>query len=405
MALDISRFTPVLKTHYVSQRVADLADIGHPFLSMVRKNPQAGGDAIKQPVKFVHPGGGAASFAKAQNNKTASDFRAFSLTRKKVYQLAEIDGETIEASIGDRNAFLRAMEEIDWAFQRAGDTLEWQLYRKAGGAIGRIESGTSLAAAVISLDDHADAFNFQVGMKVAFSSANGGGTLRDSGATLTVTAIDRENGEVTVGANLNTISAIADTDFIFRDGDYDLCMSGLDDWIPSDRSGLGSAFFGVTRSTDEDRLAGIYRQANGEPLDETVQKLTASIVKHGGRPDCVLMNPETASDLQLQLGTKVTIESTQVKGRASYPFPAYEIMSAGRRLKIVSDSFAPSNKFWILQMDTWTLHSAGSAPMFLNRDGQTLRASSTADSYEARIGCYVQLGCNAPSWNGVADLS
>lgn len=212
MAYDETAADPVLKTHYVKQRVADLSDAGNPTLSMIKKNSRAGGDGIKQPIKYTQPGGGAASFSKAQNNYVASKRKAFNLTTKELYQFAFIENKLIHKMAHDENAFERALDEIDYAFARAGEMLEWQLFRSSGGAIGRIAAGTNLSAAVITLDDPADAFNFQEGDKLCFSSANGGGSLRDAGETVTVTDVAREDGEITVSAVLSTVASIADTD-------------------------------------------------------------------------------------------------------------------------------------------------------------------------------------------------
>lgn len=404
MALDLTAFDPVLKSHYVDKKIYHLADLKNPFLSMVPKNTKAGGKHIVQPIDFDNPGGGSADIAKAISNSTTSQYDDFVLTRAKNYQVAYIDNETIEASKGDRNSFLPALVEIDKAFKQAGRRLSRQLYRSRGGYIGRLEAGTTLAGAVANLDDHADAFNFQIGMKVAFASTDGtSGSLRDSGATLTVTAIDREGGTVTFGGNLSTIASIADTDYMFADGDFGACVAGLADWLPPDTSGLGTAFYGVTRSSDADRLGGIRRTANGEPLDETLQKLAATIAKHGGEPDYVFMNPETLSDLLLLVGSKSTYEMTQVKGRAGIGFRGAVINCGGFDVTCVGDVSCPSNRAYMVQMNTWTLHSAGATPMFLQRDNLLLR-SATADSYECRVGGYQNLGCSAPSYNGVAVL-
>lgn len=404
MVLDLTAFDPILKSHYVKKRIWHLAELKNPFYSKVSRNKKAGGKHIVQPIDFENPTGGSADIAKAISNTGASNYEDFVITRSKNYQVALIDNETIHASMENENAFLPALKEISKAFKAAGRRDAWQLYRTSGGAKGRLESGTTLTGAVANLDDHADAFNFQVGEKVAFAENNGTGALRDSGAVLTVSAIDRENGQITFSANLNTVTGIADTDYMFADGDFGANAAGLGSWLPTDRSVLTTAYFGVTRSEDEDRLGGIYRDSTGEPIDEALQKLTASVAKHGGAPDYAFMNPETLSDLLLIVGAKSRYEMTVVKGQAQIGFKGFNIVAGGREITCVGDVNCPTNLLYVLQMDTWTLHSAGESPMFLDRDG-LLQRSTNADSYEVRVGGYRNLGCSAPGYNGVAKLA
>lgn len=403
MALDTTAYDPILKEHYVKKKIHELADLGRaPFLAMVPKNTKAGGKRIVQPIDYDNPSGGSATIAKAITNAGNSQYEDFQLTVSTNYQIANIDNLTIESSQTDENAFKPAIREIDKAFKAAGRRDAWQIYRTKGGAKGQV-ANTSYATTVLTLIDKADAFNFQKGDVITADTVDGGGT--EHSGTLTVDSLQREDGTVTMTANLSTgISAIATNDYLFAEGDYDGNIAGLASWLPagSGRStALSTAFYGVTRSTDADRLGGIYRDSSGEPLDEALQKLTASVVKHGGQPDCVFMNPETLSDLELLLGAKVRYGSETVAGIG---FEHIKVSVAGRTLKLYGDVNCPSNRMYVLQMDTWTLHSVGPTPHFLQRDSLLLR-SATADTYEVRVGGYRQLGCSAPSFNGVAALS
>lgn len=407
MSQTISTFDPALKDHYVGTTAADLTDIAGPALASVRRNTKAGGKdgRIVQPVKFQRAAGGSATFAKALANAVASKYDDFNLTRKKNYQFAYIDNEVIEASMGDENAFAQAMDEIDDAFKNCGERLARMLPRSGGGAIGRIQSGTTLAAAVATLDDPADVFNFEVGSKYTFAAANGTGSERDSAATLTCTGIARESSTVTFGANLSTISGIADTDYIFQEGDFGACHSGTEDWFPIDRTGLGTAFNGVTRSQDADRLGGLYRIANGEGLDETLVKGLGTLGKHGAKSGLrAWCNPEKESDLMLLLEGKVYMSRTEIKGRGTVGFSAVEALCGSQKVILAGDLHWPTNRMYIGDWTSMWFHSAGESPKFLDRDGLLSRASAT-DSYECRVGGYGQFGNERPGHNMNCDLS
>jgi hypothetical protein len=395
----------VLKDYYTTERVNELSYYENPFFGMVKKRKQ-GGRKYVQPVEIQRPGGGSGSFAKSKANQTRSKFEDFNLTRVKTYQLATVENEIIEASADDESAFLPAFDEFNRAFSACGDKIAKQMFRTKGGNIGVIGATTNVATAVIVLADPADAFNFYIDQLVTLSATDGTGTELDSGDTLAVTAIDRESGEITVAENINTVSGAAVGNFIFTDGDYGTCYSGLADWLPVDRSVLGTAFYGVTRSIDEDRLGGIYRDSTGEGIDEALIKLVATVSKHGGKTDCVMMNPELASDLQLLWNGKRTITEVETRVTPTIGFAGFKVnIAGGRTVTIYGDRNCPSNRIYALQMNTWTLWHAGDCPGFLmKRYGSILRPVENADDWESRIGAYLNMGCSAPGWNGVAKV-
>jgi hypothetical protein len=229
-----------------------------------------------------------------------------------------------------------------------------------------------------------------------------------------VLGIDRENGLITFTGNVTAgIATAAQGMFIFTIGDFTAaantrCIAGLEDWLPGDSATraakLAAAFYGVTRNQDTDRLGGIYRDARGENLVETVIKLGATLDKHGGSPDTVFVNPEVLSDLMLLMEARKVRMETETTMVAGIGFRGVRATVGPLDLKIYGDRNCPSSRMYMLQLDTWRLHSAGEFPRFLDRDG-LLKRSETADSYEARVGGYGNLGCSAPGWNGVAQLS
>jgi hypothetical protein len=402
MSLDLTAFDPVLKTHYSKKRIYALADIKNPFFGVLDKVPTAGGDYIKQPLDYEDPQGGSATLATAITNTGPSKYKGFKIYRRKNYQVAVIDNETIEATKTNENAFMPAFKEIDRAFRRAGRRYGIQVYRSGGGAIGRIKSGTTLSGYVITLDDAADAMNFQVGMELEFDAANGGGTI-NAGGSLTVSAVDIEAGTVTCDVVLTTSTGIADTDYIFAAGDYDGCVQGLLDWVPASAPD-STSFCGVDRTANIARLGGLRRSCNGEPLLESFIKMTATAAKHGASPDLAPINPEVLSNLLLECEGKTTIERTQVKGsRIDLGYEAVAITVGGHVVKLLPDANCPSAYVWVLQKDTWTFYSAGPAPMFLQRDSLLMRGSTT-DDYQVRVGGYANLGCSAPGYNIIGVL-
>lgn len=412
--LNQTTYDPVLKQHFSKKRIFPMAALKNPFFGVVEKKTDAGGKYIVQVVDFEDPQGGSSDLSVSLSNTGASKYEDFLIYRKNNYQVAKILNETIEASKSDQNAFIPALKEIDRAFRRCGRRYGIQIYRTGGGYIGRVESGTTLGGTTINLDDHADAFNFQVGMEIGLSANPGTGSLKGSPTYLAITDINREGGTITVESAISGISGAADTDYIFSEGDHGATLQGLADWIPP-TAPSATSFNSVDRTTDSDRLGGLRRQTGGEPLLETAIKSTATASKHGADPNLGLLNPETLSDLFLEMEGKVQIERTSIpmkmrNGRknqeikTSIGFDAIKVNVGGHDVELMKDVNCPSNRFYILMRETWTFYSAGMAPMFLNRDG-LLQRGATTDDYQVRTGGYANLGCSAPGYNIVNVLS
>ncbi|MHC5062025.1 MAG: hypothetical protein ACYTFK_13185, partial [Planctomycetota bacterium] len=137
------------------------------------------------------------------------------------------------------------------------------------GEYGQI-SGTPGASTTLTLAKPDDITNFEVGQRLVFA-ANSASALRDSGAHLTVVAVNLSAGTMVMSANLNTITGLADGDAIFVKGDYEAAddrnkISGLAAWLPASAPGGSDSFFGVNRSVDPVRLAGHRLSGRRSPL-------------------------------------------------------------------------------------------------------------------------------------------
>lgn len=413
MTLDSTAYDAVLKDYYTRDKIEEQSFLDNPFYAMVPKK-MAGGRRYPQPVEYGRPTNANATFTTAMTNATNSKYDDFLLTRVDQYQRVLVDHELLLATEKADEAFQPAFDEFDKGFRGLGEKMAKRLYRTSTGSIGQM-ANSSVATAVITLADKADAFNFEVDTVLQFSDTDGSALL-DSGETLTVIAVDTEEGTVTVNALLNTIALIGTNDFIYVAGDHNLGLSGLEDWFPvaNRATKLAASFFGVTRSANPVRLGGVYLDGTTlGGIDEILIKLIAKQAKHGGRPSHVFMNPETFSDLQLLANGKTFISQsieTQVKGADGdyvIGFPGLKVNIGGFNVRVYGDVNCPSNRIYSLQMSTLKLWHTGPLPMFLGEKflgGRILKLAETEDSLEARIGAYCQLGCSAPGKNAVASV-
>lgn len=398
MALDLTSFDAALKVHYTPQDVQNLVYEDNPFLAMVPKYTKFGGKNLPIPLKYGLPQGRSATFATAQANKNNSKYEDFVLTRAKDYALASIDNETIDASQNDADAFLEAVEsEIDGTIQTAGRSLATALFRDGTGAIGRTveTSGTT-----ITLSDPDDVVNFEVGMEIYFSSDGTVANLRDSGQAIGISAVDRVAGTLTVDENLTAISGITTLDYIIVEGDAEAKVKGLAAWLVYGTV-TSTAFFGVDRTVDRTRLAGVAYDGSSESIEESLQSALSLTCREGGKPSHCFLNYSRWSDLEKSLGSKVNYVD-HVQGDVG--FRGIRIASPKGFVEVYADQNCQSDRAYLLDMRFWKLYSLGEAPKILNHDGNRMLRESNADAVEVRVGYYAQLGCQAPGFNCVVNL-
>lgn len=395
MSLDLQSFAAALKQHYTSDRIENMVYADNPLLALLPKYEDFGGKNLPIPIIFGNPQGRSASFATAKANQTSSQLKDFVLTRNRDYSFASIDNETLEASKGNANAFMEAATvEIDGAMQAITRSLAIALFGTGSGSLG--QSASAATGTTLTLADPESVTNFEVGMELVFSTADGGGSVKSG--SVTVNGVNRDTGVLTVDA-LTAIdggSGVAQDDFIFVEGDYDSKIKGLRAWLP-DAAPTSTPFFGVDRTEDVTRLGGIRFDGSALPIEEALIDAAARAAREGGRPDHAFMSYSKFAELEKALGSKV--QYVDLRGAAEIGFRGMLIHGPRGPIKVVADQNCPNDRAFLLQMDVWKLYSLGKAPKILDSDGLKMLRQNDADGVEIRVGYYAQLGCRAPGWN------
>lgn len=410
MALDLVSFDAALKEHYTDQRVKNLVYKNNPFMAMVPKYERFGGRNLPIPIQYGVPQSRSADYATALALKpgASSQFERFVLTRVRDYCLATIDNETMEASVGDPNAFMEAaITEINSAIHSATRSAAMKQYRSGTGSIGTVDAAGA-AALTITLANPNDIVNFEVGGTLVGSAVGlgDGGPLLPGSAQ--ITGIDRSAGTLTTtGANWDAqIVGLAAGDFLYYQGDAanagpNVAISGLAAWLTDDATALAAPFFGVTRSTDATRLAGNVVDGTLLTVEEALIDGASRVAREGGRPSHVFLNHLHYSELLKSLGSKVeycrSAPSDADVGEIS--FSGLRLHTPTGSVVVVPDHNCPTGVAYMLQMDTWKFYSLGMAPKILQPDGMRVLREPSLDALEVRVGYYAQLGCTAPGWN------
>lgn len=405
---NLTALDAVLKQLYRNENYGEATYKVAPLTGLLPKFTGFVGKNMPIPIRYANPGGVSNTFLNAQSDSQASQYRAFELTRSKVYGTAKIDGETADASATDSGAFIKAItSEIDATMEAVTQKMESDLFRVGTGSIGTI--GT-LAGNLITLTNINNITNFEAGMTIRVSPPPDTfpAAANRAGQDI-IEAVDRSAGTITSQSATwaAAIPAIAVNDLLMRAGDLNLAFRGLEAWLPD--TVTATPFFGVDRTVDAVRLGGNRYDATstGETVEEALIEGQGRAAREGGRPDTILMNNLDFRKLVKTTGSR--IQYRQEYGRrpalgrdgamADISFSSLRLQGDYGPMDIIPCPKCPQRKAYVLQMDTWSLNSVGTVPKILMRDGLRIQRIYNDDGYEVRVGGYGQMGCKHPGAN------
>lgn len=393
MTIDVSSFTYSLKQIYTPEKVQNLVYKDNPALALLGKMEEFGGENLPIPLVYGNPQGRSAAFASALANQSDSKGVKFLLTRKSDYAIAQFSNEVMMASKGNSYAFLEAAKlQMDGAIQSLSNAHAVDIFRTGSGARGKIADVTTTT---ITLSNPEDVVNFEVGMTIVTSTANGGGSVKSG--SVVIAGVDRSLGKLTAAANWSAgIATIANNDYLFVEGDYDAKCAGFGAWVPQTAPGA-TAFFGVDRTADVARLGGLRKDISAQPLEEGLIDGARLVAREGGSPDVVFMSFNRYAQLEKALGSKV--QYVEVMANADVGFRGLQIQGPKAPIKVIPDRNCPDDTAFMLQLDTWKIYSLGKLAQIINGDGNQMLRMSSADAYQVRFASYFNLGCRAPGWN------
>jgi len=422
---NVSNQIAALKELYTGDDyMKDLVYKKNPFLALVQKDESPSGFAGKYiPVPLIYgtPQGRSATFSNAQGNQTAPALASFFVYRVSNYQLVTITNELLEATKDDAGAFVdEAKLAMDTGFRNISNDLAHDLFSDASGSRGQI---SSISTGAITLTDPAQIVNFEVGMTLVSYSVSGTTATQSTGAAVGyVIAVNRSAGSLTVAAVQGSVAATPSNwstsfpylavqgDVSFASGGLAvgsaLKVAGLGAWLPVTAPTSGDSFWGVDRSADVTRLAGVRFDGRNETIEEALIDAAALVSREGGQPDMCFLSFASYAALEKSLGSKV--QYVDVKhDEADIAFAGIRIHAPYGPITVVPDRSCPAQIAYLLSMDTLKLRSLGKAPHILTYGLEGLEGLrvGTADALEIRIGYYANLICNAPGWNCVVQLS
>lgn len=282
-------------------------------------------------VEYVNPQGAGPTSAIAAATRNPSAGVKFRVPQRHYTMNAGIERIVLQnaSAGGNESEFADALiNEIDGVAEQFGDALERQMWGTYLGYRGAVASFTSTT---ITLTNASDSQMFEVNQYIQAVDP-GGPTLRTGTGNgySVITKINRTTGVLTFAALATDISTLANADLIVGRGEFDNnVFNGLPDWVPTTVSGADS-FLGVNRSTDRERLAGIYYDGSAKNIRSAcisgVQhaktmagpkfKKSAPCFLHPKNMQVLLESVEAAKVVSLELKTSygIGLEAVEIMG-------------------------------------------------------------------------------------------
>lgn len=418
-----------LKELYVDDKdyMKNIVYSKNPFLALVPKNESPDGFAgkyIPVPLEYGNPAGRSHTFANAQNQQTASNVVSYFVYAVQDYQLVTITNLLMEQTKSNAGAFVdEAKRTLDNGFRNISNNMAFELFYGGTASRGQISSaGVSLSGSTLSftLSNPQQVVQFEVGMTLQASSSDGGAAAQNTPGTIDaiqVTSVNRGTGAIS-GTVVQGApgSSWAASYYLQILGDIGiggsltiagmLGLSGLAAWVPASDPPSNDNFWGVNRSTDPTRLAGLRYNASSQSISEGLTNALAFGNREGASFDLIVLDFVSYSTLINELGAKVQYVEL-AHDEVEVAFQAIHFHSAYGKIPVLADRSCQPQTAWCLTMDTWKLRTLGKAPHILTYGMEGLEGLrvGNADALEIRIAYYGNLICSAPGYNMQVALS
>lgn len=319
----------LLKTVYLDG-VANNKYQSSPVLAAIEKKNWAGGDVIKYAAQYGNGGNFGSVYNMVANNPTSGAKNLeWEMTQGYAFGLFDIDQPEILTSESDTGAYMSILaNKMSACFDGISKTMAMYLYGGKYGVIDQVKdtgSGITIQATNTFELTSAGALKMDVGTRFVIATAAQadkavpGSDLLGTNSTpviFTVTAIDDKFVTATASVSGGTVY---NGDYIelysARSGSEARGFEGLADLIPTianrDKSDtrwqnyIKTAFRGVDRSVNADRLAGqfVKAEASGDTrLTDALVTLLKKTKRAGGLNNMIIINDETWEQVGKELG-------------------------------------------------------------------------------------------------------
>lgn len=398
----------------------------NPLLAMFPKNESPDGFAgkyIPVPLEYGNPQGRSHTFANAQNQQTASDVVSYFVYSVQDYQLVTITNLLMEQTKSNAGAFVdEASRTLDNGFRNLSNNMAFELFFGGTASRGQISAAGVVYSApnlTFTLANAQNVVQFEVGMTLQASTTDGGAAITGGGSIVAfqVTAVNRGTGAIAATLVQGTWSSSWGAgDYLQVLGDIGsagastiaglLGLSGLAAWVPASDPTASDNFWGVNRSADPTRLAGLRYDASAQTISEGLTNALGFANREGAAVDLIVIDFVSYTTLINELGAKVQYVQL-AHDEVEVAFEAIHFHSAYGKIPVLADRSCQAQTAWCLTLDTWKLRTLGKAPHILTYGMEGLEGLrvGNADALEIRIAYYGNVINSAPGYNMQVELS
>jgi hypothetical protein len=417
MAAAFTDATNVLKRLYADDVPLNLATRERWLLSKMTKVNDFAGDDMAIPIQVANPQAAgsnpAVAFDTAFTSGTmANAYKRFLLTQYPCFNGVKLDRQAIMAARQKgKGAFVDLLQDAtDGMLDELGAVASRWLYGDGTAQIG-VRSG-ALSGETVTLATSGDAKNFFAGQQLVVYNGTGPSYRTIAAASgyggiyVTVASVDEENGKFT----LTTGDAAAVASFTAGDAFAPAgttssfqAWPGLASWLPL-TTPSATLFFGVNRSLDPTRLAGVRLDNSTGSIADNIMTVAerCHVIFKGRKRVCVVKNVNFTTLSKDADGKHIYNDG---QGTADIGFESIRVMTSAGAVQVYADPDCPANRGYVLDLATWKFHHMGGFPHLVDDGGgQLMQPINASNSVLIKGALYGAPACVAPGSNGVFSI-
>ncbi len=366
-----------LKSYYLDVVGEQLNKTANPFLAAVKQTTaDVWGRDVRKLVRVGVSGGVGAGTEEGDLPKSGgTNYAQFVSTLKNLYGTIEISDKAIRASGNSEGAFVNLLnDEMDGLIKSSSYNFGRMLFGDGTGVLAQVTD----ASDGVKVDTLR---NLAIGMIVDLYT----GASKKAGG-LTVTALDRENGKITLSGGTPAAG-----DSIVMQNSYGLELTGL------------KAICAPTGT-----LYGLDKAENSwlVPYTATIEAVTEDAVQaaidgveetSGGKIDFIVCSWDMRRKLISALSSYRRMEPMKLEG-------GHTALSFNG-IPVVADRFCPEGTMYLLNTEDFALHQLCDWQWMEGEDGKILKQVPGKAVYTATLVKYAELMCYRPCGQGVITLS
>jgi hypothetical protein len=357
-----------------------------------KKNTKFGGEDYSFSIRITPTAGTSNEFVEALASQAEAEIVKFTVPFKRLYTIMGVENELIARAkaAGTTGAFDDALKQVTKSgLESFSEKLSREFWSVGGGAMGQLATTTVLASTTLQLRVASDVLGLNPKQTLEFSLDDGtpavpAGVL-GAPDRLTINAINRTTGALTMSANLNTVAGITTSAFIFLRGTYSKGWAGQRGWVPTSDPTPGVSWMGHDRTTkDILRTSGMRVSGGGRQMIETLYDAGAEAKINGVKLPHLFVNPRDIRVLRKEVQTQVRYDGNTAKIGGKVVID----LDSGP-CELISEPWVPQGVSWAGDAGQVELRTAGDCPeMVADENGKLFRFREGADAREGRLAAY-----------------